>query len=92
MSVVIVGGNECMTRRYKEICGMFNCKAKVYHKMSGSFKNFGTPDLMVVFTDTVSHKMIRYIMSETKNTNTVVARCHNCSACALKTILENYTS
>ena len=32
MSVVIVGGNECMTRRYKELCAEYNCKAKIYPK------------------------------------------------------------
>ncbi|MEE1329911.1 MAG: DUF2325 domain-containing protein, partial [Acutalibacteraceae bacterium] len=35
MSVVIVGGNECMERRYKELCLEYSCKAKVYTKMTG---------------------------------------------------------
>ena len=34
MSVVIIGGNECMTRRYKDICEEYDCDAKVYAKMS----------------------------------------------------------
>ena len=32
MSVVIVGGNECMERQYKDLCAMYDCKAKVYTK------------------------------------------------------------
>ena len=46
MSVVIVGGNECMTRRYKELCEEYNCKAKIYPKQVSGLKNVGSPDLL----------------------------------------------
>ena len=39
MSVVILGGNECMERRYKELCGAYQCQAKVLTKPSGGLKN-----------------------------------------------------
>ena len=32
MSVVIVGGNECMVRRYEDLCREYSCKAKVFAK------------------------------------------------------------
>ena len=35
MSVVILGGNECMERRYKELCQAYRCSAKVYTKPAG---------------------------------------------------------
>lgn len=48
MSVVILGGNECMERRYKELCGAYQCQAKVLTKPSGGLKNkLGRPDLMI---------------------------------------------
>ena len=50
MSVVIVGGNECMVRQYKELCSEYQCKAKIYPKMAGNLKNIGLPDLLVLFT------------------------------------------
>jgi len=53
MSIVIVGGNECMTRQYKDLCEQYRCKAKVYPKMAGGLKNIGTPDLLILFTNTV---------------------------------------
>lgn len=56
MSVVIVGGNECMVGKYKKLCSEYKYKVKVYPKMSGGLKNIGTPDLLVLFTNTVSHK------------------------------------
>ena len=57
MSVVIIGGNECMERRYKDLCDAFQCQAKVFTKPRGGLKDkLGCPDLMVCFTDTMSHK------------------------------------
>ena len=41
MSVAIIGGNECMIRRYTELCKDYKCKAKVYSKMTNSLKNMG---------------------------------------------------
>ncbi len=91
MSVVIVGGNECMTRQYMDICKSYGCKAKCYHKMKSGLKNLGTPDLLVLFTDTMSHKMLRTALSETKGCDTIVARSHSSSASALKGILKEHT-
>ena len=91
MSVVIVGGNECMERRYKELCKEYSCKAKVYPKLTGSMKNIGNPDLLVLFTGTMSHKMLRAVISETKGGDgMVIARCHQSSVTALKGILETH--
>ena len=57
MSVVILGGNECMERRYKELCQAYSCQAKIFTKSSGGLKNkLGRPDLMIFFTSTMSHK------------------------------------
>ena len=91
MSVVIVGGNECMTRQYMDICKSYGCKAKCYHKMKSGLKNLGRPDLLVLFTDTMSHKMLRTALSETKGCDTIVARSHSSSASALKGILKEHT-
>ncbi|MBR3383271.1 MAG: DUF2325 domain-containing protein [Clostridia bacterium] len=90
MSVVIVGGNECMTRRYKELCTEYNCKAKVYPKMTAGLKDIGSPDLLVLFTSTVSHKMIHCALSEAKSRNIKIARSHTSSMAALRSILEEH--
>lgn len=92
MSVVIVGGNECMTRQYKELCRSYNCKAKIYPKMESGLKNLGRPDLLVLFTGTVSHKMVYYALSEVKGQNVRIARSHSSSMSALRSILEEHTS
>lgn len=91
MSVVIVGGNECMVRRYKDLCAEYKCRAKVFTKMNDGLKNqIGSPDLLVLFTNTTSHKMVRCALSGTKGQPTVVARSHSSSMSALKNILESH--
>ena len=60
MSVVIVGGHDRMVAQYKKICKSYKCKVKVFTHMGADFnKQIGCPDLLVLFTNTVSHKMVR---------------------------------
>ena len=50
MSIVIIGGNECMVCQYKKLCKNYGYCCKVFAKERGSFKKkLGTPDLMVLF-------------------------------------------
>lgn len=91
MSVVILGGNECMVREYKELCREYQCKAKVYPKMSNAMKNIGSPDLLVLFTNTMSHKMVRCAMNEAKGQRDLrIVYSHTSSKAALRSILEEH--
>lgn len=59
MSIVIVGGHDRMVHQYKKICKEYKCKAKVFTQMSGNLsEKIGSPDLLILFTNTVSHKMV----------------------------------
>ena len=89
MSVVILGGNECMERRYKELCQLYQCQAKVFTNPVGGLKSkLGKPDLLIFFTNTMSHKMVQIALSEIKGQDTVIERCHTSSLSALRGILE----
>lgn len=92
MSVIIIGGNERMERLYAEACLEHGCKrAKVFTKTSGDMKKkLGAADLYILFTNTVSHKMVISALGEAKKCNACVERCHSSSLCALKAILKNY--
>lgn len=90
MSVVIVGGNECMIRQYKELCREYKCKAKIYPKMTNGLKDIGIPDLLVLFTDTVSHKMVRSALDQTKGKPVRTVRSHTSSMNALRGILKEH--
>ncbi|MBQ4486752.1 MAG: DUF2325 domain-containing protein [Oscillospiraceae bacterium] len=90
-NVVVVGGNDCMACKYKEICGKYKCKAKVFTQMPADFENkLGSPDLVVVFTNTCSHKMANIVIRKAARQNFSVARIHSASASALKTVLSEY--
>lgn len=89
MSVVIIGGHDRMACQYRQICRKFNCKAKVFTQMPAGFsKQIGSPDLIVLFTNTVSHKMVRCAVEEAQRCNADVVRSHTSSKNALKEILE----
>ncbi len=91
MSIVIIGGNECMVRQYKDLCKSYKCRAKVFPKMAGSLKNkIGSPNLLILFTNTMSHKMLRCALSETNKSKTVIARPRSSSMSALKNILDEH--
>ncbi len=92
MSVIIIGGNERMERLYEEACFEHGCKrAKVFTKVSGKInKKLGSADLYILFTNTVSHKMVITALCEAKKCNACVERCHSSSLCALKAILKNH--
>ena len=92
MSVIIIGGNECMERLYQEACLKHGCKrAKVFTKVSGEIKKkLGSADLYILFTSTVSHKMVISALDEAKKCKASVERCHSSSLCALNAILRNY--
>lgn len=90
MSVVIVGGNECMERKYKEICSRHGCDAKVFCKYQGGMHSrIGSPDLMILFTHTVSHKMVQCAL-QSVSANTQVVRSHTSSIASLQQILQQY--
>ena len=91
MSIVIVGGHDRMVRQYKEICKNYRCRAKVFTQMEGDMKDrLGKPDLMVLFTNTVSPKMIITATNEAKRNNTEIVRSHSSSGSALEEILNQY--
>ena len=91
MSVVVIGGNDRMATLYKDICKSYNCKAKVFTQMPSDFENkLGNPDLMVVFTNTCSNKMVSRVNQRSQKYDIPVARIHSASATALKSVLEQY--
>ena len=91
MSVVIIGGNERMERQYMQICKTYGYKAKVFTKEASSLKRkIGSPDLLILFTNTVSHSMTACALQEAKKSGTKVARTHTSSAAALHEIMKEH--
>ena len=90
MSIVIVGGNERMEDQYKNICNEYGYKAKVFTKERGGLrKKIGSPDLLIFFTDTVSHKMLISASQAAKKNKVPIAHDHSGSASALHKVLSD---
>lgn len=90
MSIVIIGGHDRMVCQYKEVCKNYKCKAKIFTQMPGNFnKQIGSPDLIVLFTNTVSHKMVRCAVAEAEKSKATIVRSHTSSKNALCDILES---
>lgn len=90
MSVVIIGGHDRMVCQYKKICKQNNYKAKIFTQMSSNLREqIGRPDLIILFTNTVSHKMAKCAVEEAEKGNTEIVRCHTSSGSALSEILKN---
>lgn len=63
----------------------------VFPKEHGSVKKkIGNPDLMILFTNTVSHKMVITASQEAKKNNIPIARIHTSSATALRSVLDEH--
>lgn len=91
MSIVIVGGHDRMVSQYNDICKSYKCKLKLFTQIPSRFKEqIGCPDLMILFTSTVSHKMVNLAVQQAEKNGVVVERSHSSSGSALKKILETY--
>lgn len=91
MSIVIVGGHDRMHCRYKEICKKYGCKCKVFTQCPANFQNqIGSPDIIIVFTKTVAHKMLNAASVQAEKTGAAIKHCHSSSACALNEALSEY--
>lgn len=67
-------------------------RQRIFAKEKGAMKKkLGCPDLMILFTNTVSHKMVNSALQEAKKNNIPIARIHTSSAAALHTVLNEYT-
>lgn len=89
VSVVIVGGNERMVCKYEDVCKNYGCKAKVFAKEKGILrKKIGCPDLMILFTNTVSHKMAMSASKEAKKNNIQIVHVPTSSIAALEQVLS----
>ena len=91
MSVVIIGGNERMVCQYESICKSYGYKAKVFAKERGAIrKKLGVPDLLILFTTTVSHKMAVSAAQEARRNNVPIALIHTSSAAAPSQFLHEH--
>ncbi len=90
MSVLILGGHECMEREYKQMLREKGYSTKIYTKMpSGLKKRIGSPDAIVLFTSTISHSMAEMAIRDAKKKKIPVIKVRNSSKDALISCMED---
>lgn len=91
MNIVIIGGNEKMEENYREVCRKHNFDVKIYTRVKGSVREkIGHPDLIVVFTSTVAHKMSMVAKKEAKRNYIPITYINSSSISALENVLVEY--
>lgn len=91
MNIVIVGGHDCMHCRYKQICKSYGFKCKVFTQCPANFQNqIGNPEIIVVFTKTVAHKMLNVAARQAAKTGTEIRYVNSSSANALNEVICDY--
>ena len=89
MSIVVIGGNERMESCYKSIAKSFGYKSKIYTKMCRKMSNsIGTPDAIIIFTSTVSHKMTMKAEEEAKKQHIPILRSHSSGKVAFENCIK----
>jgi hypothetical protein len=89
MSIVLVGGHDRMHDEYKVIGNKYGHRIKVFTHLTARFgKSIGEPDVIVLFTSTVSHKMVNTAVKEAKKKKIPLVRCHTSSGNSLEETLR----
>ncbi|WAW14265.1 DUF2325 domain-containing protein [Peptostreptococcus equinus] len=89
MSLLVIGGHERMERDYYKLAKNRGYKTKIYTTMSSQVKNsIGSPDAIVIFTSTVSHKLSKIVEAQAKKKSIPIIRHKNSSKVAFCECLE----
>ena len=93
MSAIIIGGNECMGRAYRDLCAKYNITARAIPLKKGSFANqLGNPDYIFVCMDTVSHPLVISAQKEARKHGAQLVKLRRGSASALERELIRVTT
>ncbi len=77
--------------QYKKICKKYGCKCKVFTQCPANFQNqIGNPEMIVVFTKTVAHKMLNCARRQAERCGTKIEYVHSSSANALQEVLTQH--
>ena len=93
MSAVIIGGNECMGRKYCDLCAKYNIRARAIPLKKGSFANqLGKPDFIFLCMDTVSHPLVISASKEARKHGSRLVKLSRGSVSALERELMRVTA
>lgn len=80
MSLLVLGGHDRMESIYRQEAHRFGIKTKIFtYGRNDIAKSIGGTDGILIFTGTVSHKIVNSIKKDAKKKNIPLILCHNSS-------------
>ncbi|WP_428866258.1 DUF2325 domain-containing protein [Clostridium sediminicola] len=90
MSIVLLGGHERMKNDYKKICKEYGYKVKMFsHYKTNLYERIGSPDYIVILSNTISHKAAILATKACSKRNIDVIKMNNSSAKALRETIKD---
>ncbi len=91
MSAILIGGLDRLKRQYEAEAAKRGVNLKVYTgKENTVAKHLGNTDVVILFTDKVSHKARKQATSLAKARNIPLAQSHSSSVSSLGRVLADY--
>lgn len=88
MSIAVFGGLDRLKRIYEKTGKDFGCRVRVFaQRVPGMSKRLCKIDGIVLFTGTISHNLVKEVVSLARLNNIPVSRSHTSSASGLKRCL-----
>jgi len=89
MSIAVFGGLDRLKRRYEKTGKDLGCSVRVFaQRVPNMSKRLHMIDGIVLFTGTISHNLVKEVVSLAKLYNIPVSRSHTSSASGLKRCLD----
>lgn len=93
MSIAILGGLDRLKRNYEKTGKQLGFEVKFFsQRVPGMSKRLNGVHGIVLFTDTISHPMVKEAMNAAKRYNIPVGRTHTSSVSSLKKCLDSFVS
>ena len=85
MCIALIGGMDRLERHYKSEAEKFGIELKVFNtSAAGIASKVKTADAVVIFTNKVSHRARKEVMSMVRSRNIPVYQYHSCGICTLR--------
>lgn len=89
MSIALIGGMDRLERHYINEAEKFGFNLRVFTKfVTGMSEKIGNVDVLVIFTNKVSHRAKKEAMNVAKSGKIPVFMYHSCGVCSLRDCLN----
>ena len=90
MCIGLIGGMDRLRRDYLDVAAGSGCEMKIFTgKERHIGEKLGQPDMLILFTNKVSHAARREVMAHARSKNIPVRMVHSCGVSTLRQVLES---